>query len=164
MPGFSRCPAPQTVLAAGRSRRPVRQHGKGSQIVAADPADAPAPDDPVEILRVLPAEHRAQFLVEYETAVDGARRPEQLRQLHDLVRLWHLRAIAYSDPGYGEMVGCYGRNQLTPSFMSATWRHCQDLPTWSWATRLRDLMVTVRFGRRSPTAVMTGAAGPVALL
>jgi hypothetical protein len=38
--------------------------------------------------------------VEYEAAVDGARRPEQYRQLHDLLRLWRLRAVAYSEPGY----------------------------------------------------------------
>lgn len=60
----------------------------------------PDPDDPAEILRVLPAEHHEQFLAEYQAAVDGARRPEQFRHLHDLLRLWRLRAIAYSDPGY----------------------------------------------------------------
>ncbi len=59
------------------------------------------PDDPVETLRVLTGEYRAQFLAEYEAAVDGARRPEEFRRLHDLLRLWRLRAIAYSDPGYG---------------------------------------------------------------
>jgi len=63
-------------------------------------ADVPEPDDPVEILRVLPAAYREQFLAEYEAAVDGARQPEQFRQLHDLLRLWHIRAVAYSDPGY----------------------------------------------------------------
>ena len=30
----------------------------------------------------------------------GARRPEQYRELHHLLRLWRLRAVAYSDPGY----------------------------------------------------------------
>jgi hypothetical protein len=58
------------------------------------------PDDPVEILHVLPARFHEQFLAEYEVAVEGARRPEQNRQLHDLLRLWRLRAAAYSDPGY----------------------------------------------------------------
>ena len=60
------------------------------------------PDDPVEILRVLPGQYHEQFLAEYEAAVDGARRPEQFRRLHDVLRLWRLRAIAYSDPGYSD--------------------------------------------------------------
>lgn len=34
--------------------------------------------------------------------MEGARQPEQFRQLHHLLRLWQLRAIAYSDPGYGD--------------------------------------------------------------
>lgn len=58
------------------------------------------PDDPVEILRVLPSRFHAQFLAEYDTAVAGARRPEHYRELHHLLRLWRLRAAAYSDPGY----------------------------------------------------------------
>jgi hypothetical protein len=48
--------------------------------------------------------------------------------------------------------------------MSAICRHCQDLSTWIWATRLMDLMLTATSGRRLPMAAMTGAAGPVALL
>jgi hypothetical protein len=66
----------------------------------ANPASDVDPDDPVEILRILPSRYHAQFLAEYGMAVDGARRPEEFRRLHDLLRLWRLRAIAYSDPGY----------------------------------------------------------------
>ena len=58
------------------------------------------PDDPVEILRVLPAEFHEQFLAEYDAAVTGARRPEHYHELHHLLRLWRLRAAAYSDPGF----------------------------------------------------------------
>ena len=58
------------------------------------------PDDPVEILRVLPSGFHEQFLAEYDAAVTGARRPEHYRELHHLLRLWRLRAAAYSDPGY----------------------------------------------------------------
>ncbi|MGQ0464474.1 MAG: DUF6247 family protein [Sporichthyaceae bacterium] len=57
-------------------------------------------DDPAEILRVLPAEHHAYFLGEYREAVDRAHRPEEYRALTELLRLWRLRAVAYSDPGY----------------------------------------------------------------
>jgi Family of unknown function (DUF6247) len=68
--------------------------------MAAQPVDDYDPDDPVEILRVLPVRFREQFLAEYDVAVAGARRPEQYRELHHLLRLWRLRAVAYSDPGY----------------------------------------------------------------
>jgi hypothetical protein len=57
-------------------------------------------DDPVEILRVLPTRYHEQFMEEYDAAVAGARRPEQYRHLHYVLRLWRLRAAAYSDPGY----------------------------------------------------------------
>jgi len=62
----------------------------------------PGPDDPAEILRVLPAEYQATFLGEYEAAVENARRPEQFRALAELLRWWRLRAAAYSAPGYAE--------------------------------------------------------------
>lgn len=58
------------------------------------------PDDPVEILRVLPGRFHERFLAEYDAAVTGARRPEHYHELHRLLRLWRLRAAAYSDPGY----------------------------------------------------------------
>ena len=60
------------------------------------------PDNTVEILAVLPEGSHAQFLAEYTAAVEGARRPEQFRQLLELLRLWRLRAVAYSGPGYEE--------------------------------------------------------------
>ena len=58
------------------------------------------PDDPVEILRVLPGRFHEQFLAEYDAAVTGARRPEHYHELHHLLRLWRLRAAAYADPGF----------------------------------------------------------------
>jgi hypothetical protein len=70
--------------------------------VTAHRVDDHDPDDPVEILAVLPEGYHAQFLAEYTVAVEGARRPEQFRQLHELLRLWGLRAVAYSGPGYEE--------------------------------------------------------------
>jgi hypothetical protein len=68
--------------------------------MSAEPVDVVDPDDPVEILRVLPARFHEQFLSEYGAAVAAARRPEQYRQLHRVLRLWRLSAIAFSDPGY----------------------------------------------------------------
>jgi hypothetical protein len=68
--------------------------------MTAQPVDDFDPDDPVEILRVLPGRFHGQFLAEYDAAVAVARRPEQYRELHRMLRLWRLRAAAYSDPGF----------------------------------------------------------------
>lgn len=58
------------------------------------------PDDPVEILGTLPGQFHDQFLTEYDAAVAGARRPEHYHELHHLLRLWRLRAVAYADAGF----------------------------------------------------------------
>ncbi|MDQ6740993.1 MAG: DUF6247 family protein [Actinomycetota bacterium] len=51
---------------------------------------------------MLPGGDHAQFLAEYTAAVEGALRPEQFRQLQELLRMWRLRAVAYSGTGYEE--------------------------------------------------------------
>lgn len=61
----------------------------------------PDPNDPAEILRLLPERYHSQFRREYAIAIEQARRPEQYRMLHELLGLWRLRAVAYSQPGYG---------------------------------------------------------------
>lgn len=63
--------------------------------------EEPGPDDPAQILRVL-AGGVAAFLAEYRQALESALRPEQYRELTAFLRLWRLRAVAYSDPGYTE--------------------------------------------------------------
>lgn len=68
--------------------------------MTAQPAYQSDPDDPVEIMRILPEEFHAQFQAEYAVAVEGARHPEQYHQLQGVLRLWRLRALAYSDTGY----------------------------------------------------------------
>jgi hypothetical protein len=68
--------------------------------MSAQPVHDYDPDDPVEILSVLPASYHEQFLAEYDAAAASARRPDQYRQLHQMLRLWRLRAAAYSDPGF----------------------------------------------------------------
>ncbi len=88
--------------------------------MTAQPVDDYDPDDPVEILRVLPGGFHEQFLAEYDAAVADARRPEQYRELHHLLRLWRLRAVAYSDPGYADRLAAMqaavrsGRRDGTP--------------------------------------------------
>jgi hypothetical protein len=69
--------------------------------MSAQPVHEPDPDDPVEILRVLPARFHDQFLREYYGAAAGAaRQVGGYRQLHDVLRLWRLAAAAHSDPGF----------------------------------------------------------------
>jgi hypothetical protein len=68
--------------------------------MTAQPLHHDDPDDPVEILRVLPVKYHEQFRAEYEAAAEEARHPEGYRQLHELLRLWRLTAVAVSDPGY----------------------------------------------------------------
>ncbi|WP_055478900.1 DUF6247 family protein [Sphaerimonospora mesophila] len=58
--------------------------------------------DPQAILQALPDEWRPRFLTEYEAALDAARRPEQFHRLHELLHVWWLRSVAYSDPTYGQ--------------------------------------------------------------
>lgn len=68
--------------------------------VSAQPVQDYDPDDPVEIMRVLPGRYHEQFLADYDAAASSARRPEQYHQLHQTLRLWRLRAVAYSDPDF----------------------------------------------------------------
>jgi Family of unknown function (DUF6247) len=71
--------------------------------MSAQPVHEDDPDDPVEILRILPARFHDQFLAEYyDAASEAARQVGGYRQLHDLLRLWRLSAVAYSDPGFEE--------------------------------------------------------------
>jgi Family of unknown function (DUF6247) len=70
--------------------------------MTAHPLHEDNPDDPVDILRILPEECHAQFIGDYEDAVRSARRPEQFRALREQRRLWRLRAVAYYSPGYSD--------------------------------------------------------------
>ena len=49
---------------------------------------------------MLPERFREQFLNKYAAAAEAARRPEGYQALHDLLRLWRLTAVAYSEPGF----------------------------------------------------------------
>ncbi len=83
------------------------------------------PDDPVEILRVLPAQYHQYFLTEYREALASARDVEQYRELHKLLRLWRLRALAYSDPAYEE-----GLRAVTDSLRTGSlegWASLEDV-------------------------------------
>jgi uncharacterized protein DUF6247 len=68
--------------------------------MSAQPVQDYDPDDPVEIMRVLPARYHEQFLAEYDAVAASARHPEQYHHLHETLRLWRLRAVAYADPDF----------------------------------------------------------------
>jgi hypothetical protein len=69
--------------------------------MSAQTLSEPDPDDPVEILSVLPARYHEQFLAEYYQAAAGAaRKVGGYRDLHDLLRLWRLTAAAASHPEF----------------------------------------------------------------
>jgi hypothetical protein len=69
--------------------------------MSAQPVFEADPDDPVEILRMLPARFHDQFLREYYAAAAlAARQVGGYRQLHHVLRLWRLTAAAQSDPGF----------------------------------------------------------------
>jgi Family of unknown function (DUF6247) len=71
--------------------------------MSAEPVHEADPDDPVEILRVLPARLHDQFLREYYAAAAlAARQVGGYRQLHDVLRLWRLTAASQSDPGFAD--------------------------------------------------------------
>jgi hypothetical protein len=60
------------------------------------------PLDPQRILGELPAPERETFLAQYRRAVDAARNPAGWKELQRLLRLWALRTVAISEPGFYE--------------------------------------------------------------
>jgi hypothetical protein len=84
--------------------------------MSAQPVHEHDPDDPVEILLILPGQFHDQFLAEYyDAASEAARQVGGYRQLHDLLRLWRLSAVAYSDPGFEERLQSAGEAVRTGS-------------------------------------------------
>ncbi|HEY3732347.1 MAG TPA: DUF6247 family protein [Streptosporangiaceae bacterium] len=98
--------------------------------MTAQPAYESDPDDPIEIMHILPEEFHAQFRAEYAAAVEGARHPEQYRRLQEVLRLWRLRAMAYSDPGYAGRLATADGHTGSISAM-------QLIPGWSDAGQQR---------------------------
>jgi len=93
------------VVAVDIAASVITEHleGGGGSLagMSAQPVAEPDPDDPVEILRVLPERFHEQFRAEYTAAAaEAARHVEGYRALHDLLRLWRLTAAAYTAPGF----------------------------------------------------------------
>ncbi|MGW5189085.1 DUF6247 family protein [Kribbella sp. NPDC004138] len=84
------------------------------------------PEDPGEILRVLPAKWHEQFLSEYHGTLDAAHEVWRFQQLRDVLHLWRLRAVAYSDPAFEETLQA-ARDDRGDEFVPAE----QVIPGWS---------------------------------
>lgn len=81
-------------------------------------------DDPAEILRVLPAQWHEQFLTDYHQALDAAHEVWRFRQLRDVLHVWQLRAIAYSNPGFDDAAEA-ARENRAGEFVPA-----EQIPGW----------------------------------
>ena len=84
------------------------------------------PDGPSEILSLLPAKWHEQFLSEYDGALDAAREVSRFQQLRNVLHLWRLRAVAYSDPSFEQAMQAT-REGRTDEFVPAE----QVIPGWS---------------------------------
>ena len=82
------------LVGSERAASPEAGGGDSLAAMTAQPVQEHDPDDPVEILRVVPGRFRGQFLAEYAAAAEAARRVEGYRALHDLLRRWRLTAAA----------------------------------------------------------------------
>jgi hypothetical protein len=84
-----------------------------------------SPEDPAEILRVLPAKWHQQFLQEYHGALDAAHEVWRFQQLRDVLHVWRLRAVAYSSPGFEEAAQA-ARESRDTEFTPA-----EQIPGWA---------------------------------
>ena len=98
--------------------------------MSAQPVQEHDPDDPVEILRVLPGRFHEQFLSEYAAAAEAARRPEGYQALHAMLRLWRLTAASCSDPGFDERLGRF-REAVRAGSLEGSVPIEQIVPDWS---------------------------------
>jgi uncharacterized protein DUF6247 len=86
-------------MSGGEEQRAASAKRKLGRVTA-EPAEDPV--DPLVILRKLPEREREEFLRQYHRAVDAAHDPAGYRQLHRLLHVWSLTAIATRQPGYYE--------------------------------------------------------------
>jgi hypothetical protein len=84
------------------------------------------PDDPSEVLGVLPVKWHQQFLDEYRGALDAAREVRCYPEVQDVLQLWRLRAVAYSGPSFDQAL-LAAREDRVDEFVTAE----QAMPGWS---------------------------------
>jgi hypothetical protein len=91
--------------------------------MTAQPDDWSA-EDPEQILRILPQAWHGQFLEDYHQALDAAHDVWRFQHLRDVLHLWHLRAVAYSKPGFDEALQAVRENraeEFTPADQIPGW-------------------------------------------
>jgi hypothetical protein len=76
------------------------------------------PDDPCEILKVLPQEYHEWFLADYRWALRAAYPPEGFLALRRLLRQWRERSEWYADPAYQETLAALRRGERPESARS----------------------------------------------
>ncbi|MGW6278850.1 DUF6247 family protein [Kribbella sp. NPDC055071] len=84
-----------------------------------------SPEDPSEILRMLPGKWHEQFLSEHRGGLDAAHEVWRFQQLRDVLHLWRLRVVAYSDPGFDDALQAT-REGRAEEFVPAE----QAIPGW----------------------------------
>jgi hypothetical protein len=70
--------------------------------VSAQPIDQEDPRDPQVIRARLPERERAEFLRQYQEAVEGAHDPAGYKGLQRVLHVWSLAVVAANRPGYYE--------------------------------------------------------------
>lgn len=69
--------------------------------MTAQPVEHHDPYDPDDILARLPERYHERFLAEYrEAMVAAAHETWRYRQLQEVLKIWHLRTLAYATPGF----------------------------------------------------------------
>jgi hypothetical protein len=86
----------------------------------------PGPLDPEDILRRLPHEERDRFVRDYRSALDAAHELWRYRQLQEVLRLWHLRAVALAQPDFRQRAQ-EARTGSPDVFVSAD----EAIPDWA---------------------------------
>jgi Family of unknown function (DUF6247) len=73
--------------------------------VSAEQVHHQDPYDPEVILERLPAQERAEFLRQYQEAVEAAHDPAGYKRLRQVLHMWSLAVVATSRSGYYEDLG-----------------------------------------------------------
>jgi hypothetical protein len=75
------------------------------------PDVAEDPEDPAVILRDLPERERADFLAQYQEALEAARDPAGYARLRLVLRVGRLRVAACNSPGYYDRIESVRRGE-----------------------------------------------------
>lgn len=108
------------------------------------------PDDPNEILQLLPAEQREEFTQEYQVALRAASEPDCYAELRSTLWKWRLRAVTPSGPSERSTARRAFEDQLA-IYAARSWavHAATTSPPWFHATILRILTIAAESGTDS---------------